>query len=164
MTLSMKCKYMLEPIYPASYSAGACLSHISTLLSVMFHSYIYMHIFVILSRLCKIEDVSIRQLVSSMLQREPLNRLSAKQYLEKFSSHDSGPSLFPPSFDYLFQSQKSLVYTHGLLPDARVKNICSEVGTLLKVSILYTLQLTTWKYNIQYHTLMLCNNKYSVTL
>jgi phosphoinositide-3-kinase regulatory subunit 4 len=80
----------------------------------------------------KIEDVAVREMVLHMIHRDPSSRLTAKQYIDQFSN-DGNNSLFPPSYSYLFESQKSLIHSHGLLPDARVKRVCADYDKLIEV-------------------------------
>lgn len=83
------------------------------------------------SSLKKIGDPRLEEMLLHMLQLEPHARVSAKEYLARYSG---GPgNIFPSYFDtFLFRFLVLVLGRGGKIPDARIRLVCKYYGRLVR--------------------------------
>lgn len=76
----------------------------------------------------RLEDLSLRQLIASMIQKDPTQRLTAETYL----SHERG-RLFPEYF-YTFLQSYMLIFSASpvLSPDEKIGRLKNDIGNMFK--------------------------------
>ncbi|GLE05701.1 hypothetical protein PINS_up014747 [Pythium insidiosum] len=80
----------------------------------------------------KIDDPQLEELLLHMLQLDPRARLSASEYLARYSG-DSSTSLFPSYFEnFLFRFLVLVLSRGGKIPDARVRLVCKYYGRIVR--------------------------------
>ncbi|XP_014259628.1 phosphoinositide 3-kinase regulatory subunit 4 [Cimex lectularius] len=80
--------------------------------------------------LCKLEDVQVRALIESMIQKDPSARLSAEVYLDQ----ERG-KLFPEYF-YSFLHSYMLIYCHTatiLSPDEKIERLKKDIHNIINL-------------------------------